>query len=100
MRVALEVCPETKRGQQAVQVGQRRERSAGWADLHARTGDRVQHPGRHHHDNARRHFDMNHVITGSALTVVTAQSAPVKRVPPVVDDDLLPDMGRMTLGLP
>ncbi len=81
-----------------MQVGQRTDRSAGRADLHARTGGRVQHPGRHHHDNAWCRFDMNHIITGPALTVVTAQPAPVKRVPPVVDDDLLPDMGRMTQG--
>ena len=83
-----------------MQVGKRTGRSPGWADLHARTGDRVQHPGRHHHDSARRYFDMNHPITGPALTVVTAQPAPVKRVPSAVDDDILPDMGRMTQAWP
>jgi len=41
---------------------------------------------------------MNYVTTRTALAVVAAQPAPVKRVPPVVDDDLLPDMGRMTQG--
>ena len=99
-RVALGVRPETKRSQQAMQVGQRRNRSAGRADLHASTGDQVQHPGGHHHDNARRHSDMNHTMTGPALTGVTVQPTPVKRVPPVMDDDLLPDVGRMTQGWP
>ena len=96
MRVALEVCPETKRGQQAVQISQRRSRDAGRADLHARAGSRVQHPGRDHRDDAGRHLDMDHVTAGAALAVVPTKPAPAERMPPVVNDDLLPDMGRMT----
>ncbi len=42
---------------------------------------------------------MDHVAASAALAVVPAQSAPVQWVPPVVDDDLLPDMGRMTLEM-
>jgi len=79
-----------------VQVSQRRRGDASGADLHARTSNRVQHPGRNHRDDARRHFNVDHITLGMALTVMTAQSAPAQRVPPVIYDNLLPDMGRMT----
>jgi len=39
---------------------------------------------------------VDHITLGTALTVMTAQPVPAQRVPPVVDDNLLPDMGRMT----
>jgi len=80
-----------------MQLGQRRDGHARRADLHARAGDRVQHPGGDHHDDARRHLDMNHVAASASLTVVPAQPASAQRMPSIVNDDLLPDMGRMTL---
>jgi hypothetical protein len=81
-----------------MQVGQRDSGNARGADLHARTGSRVQHPGRNHRDHAGGYLNVNHVTASTALTIVPAQPAPVQRMPPVMDDDLLSDMGRMTPG--
>lgn len=40
---------------------------------------------------------MDHVTAGAALATLPTQLAPVQRMPSIMDDDLLPDMGRMTL---
>jgi hypothetical protein len=95
-RVALEFCPETKRGQQAVQVRQSRDRDTRRTDLHVCAGNCVQHPGRDHCHHTGRYFDMDHVTAGAALATVPTQLASIKRMPSIMDDDLLLDMGRMT----
>jgi len=41
---------------------------------------------------------MDHLTISTALTVVPAQPAPVERMPSIVNDNLLLDMGRMTPG--
>jgi hypothetical protein len=89
--------PETLRDEEQMQVGQRGERHAWRAERHAGTGDRVQHPGRHHRDHAGGGgLDMDDLAGGPPLTVLTTNALPMKRMPRVVDHDLLPDMGRMT----
>jgi hypothetical protein len=40
---------------------------------------------------------MGDLAAGPPLAVVPPQPPPVQRMPAVVDDDLRPDMGRMTL---
>ncbi len=40
---------------------------------------------------------MDHVTAGAAFATLPTQLAPIQRMPPIMDDDLLPDMGRMTL---
>jgi IS66 C-terminal element len=66
------------------------------ADLHANAGDRTQHPRRHHGDDTRGGLDMDHISTNPPLTIVSTDPAPMKRMPTIVDNDVLPDMGRMT----
>lgn len=39
---------------------------------------------------------MDHFTICPLLTVVPTDMTPIKRMPPVVDNDFLPDMGRMT----
>ena len=96
-RVALEVCPETKRSQQAVQLRQSRDRDTRRADLHVRAGNCVQHPGRDHCHHTGRYFDMDDVSARASLTTLPTQLAPIQRMPPIVDDDdFILDMGRMT----
>ncbi len=99
-RVALGVCPETKRDQQAVKVRQRRDGDPWRADLHLRAGNCVQHPGRDHRHHTGRYFDIDHVTAGAAFATLPAQLAPIQRMPPIMDNDLLPDMGRMALQWP
>jgi len=80
-----------------VQIRQSRDRDTGHADLHVRAGNCIQHPGRDHCHHTGRYFDMDHVTAGAALATLPTQMAPVQRMPSIMDDDLLPDMGRMTL---
>jgi hypothetical protein len=40
---------------------------------------------------------MDPLTGGASLAVVAPHAPPTKRMPRVVDDDLLPDMGRVTL---
>ena len=96
-RVAPEVSAETECNQQAVQIGQRRQRTAWNADLHASAGDRIQHPGRHSRHDAGQRLNMNDTTCGSSLAVVTADATAIERMPPIVNYSIPPDMGRMTL---
>ena len=81
-----------------MQIRQSRDRDARHADLHVRAGSGVQHPGRDHCHHTGRNFDMDHVTAGAALATLPPQLAPIQRMPPIMDDDdLLPDMGTMTL---
>ena len=80
-----------------MQVGQRGDRHPRGAHLHGRAGRSVEHPGRHHGDDAGRRLDMDNLATGPLLAVVPPQRSPVQRMPAIVDDNLITDMGRMTL---
>jgi hypothetical protein len=87
---------ETTLGQQLMQLSQRRHRNARRTQRHSSAGGRIQHPGRHHDDHAGRRLDVNDLTAGAPLSVLTANATPIKRVPPVVNFNFLPDMGRMT----
>ena len=39
---------------------------------------------------------MNDLTAGASLNVLAANATPIQRVPPVMNFDFLPDMGRMT----
>lgn len=86
--------------QQAMQIDQRRQRRARRANGHAGAGDRIQHPGRHHNDNAGLRLDVDELAAGAPFAVVPPNPAPMERMPAVVDLDLRLDMGRMTQRLP
>jgi len=89
--------PETKRGQQMMQVGQRGDCHPRGAHLHRRAGHSVEHPGRHHGDDAGRRLDMDDLAASPLLAVVPPKPPPMQRMPAIMDDDLITDMGRMTL---
>ena len=96
VRTAPGASPGTTLDQQTVQVGEGRHRRARRAELHPGAGDRVEHPRRDDRDHAGRHLDV-HEATGEAiLAVLPPDAPPVQRMPGVVNDSLLPDMGRMT----
>lgn len=88
--------PETKDGQQVMQVGQRRDGHLWCAERQAGAGGRIKHPARDHGDDPRSDFDVNDLAVRPPLAVVPSQAAAVQRMPAVVDDNLSPDMGRMT----
>ena len=88
--------PETEGGQQMMQVGQRRDCRPRRAEPQPRAGGRIEHPARDHGDDARSDFDVGDLAVRPPLAVVPPQAAAVQRVPAVMDDDLSPDMGRMS----
>ncbi len=96
VRTAPGASPGTTLDQQTVQVSERRHRDTRRAELHPDAGDRVEHPRRHDCDHARRHLDVHEATGATILAVLPPDGPPVQRMPAVVDDDLLPDMGRMT----
>jgi hypothetical protein len=69
------------------------------SELHPPTCDRIEHPGGDHNDVARLDLNVNEHTRGTRLTVVAPYSATVQRMPAVLDDGGLPDMGRMTVRL-
>jgi len=76
------------------------DRDPGCADLHSGAGNRIQHPGRHNDHHTRRRLDVNSLTRCAMLAVGTTNAVPVERMPAVVNNNILPDMGRMTPRLP
>jgi hypothetical protein len=80
-----------------VQVGQRGWRNTRCSKTRPDASDRIQHPRRHDRDHTWRALEMDDFTISPPLTVVPTDTAPMKRMPLIVDNDILPDMGRMTL---
>ncbi len=76
------------------------ERDARRAEFLPGAGDGIEHPRRDNNNYARRHLDMDECPRLPVLAALPSQTTPVQRVPAVVDDDFLPDMGRMSGRLP
>jgi hypothetical protein len=79
-----------------VQIEQRRQRNPRGTDLHSRAGGRLQHPGRHDRDDARRRLDVHDLAISAPFAVLQPDATPMKRMPAIVNHTELPDMGRMT----
>lgn len=78
-----------------MQISQRVDRNTGHPDCHVRAGPGIEHPLRHHPDDARFDLDMDHAAAGAPLPVLCPQTPPVERMPTVMDLNDLPEMGRM-----
>jgi hypothetical protein len=63
-------------------------------------GDGIQHPGGHDRDDAGDRLDRGEPAVGALLKAVDAHAAAGKRMPAVMDNGLVPDMGRMTARWP
>ena len=86
--------------QESIEFDERVNRRAAGADLHARARDLIEHPRRDHRNHAGLRFDL-HKSTGETLLAATeANALAVKGMPAIMDNDILPDMGRMTARLP
>ncbi len=83
--------------QQLMQFRKGRDRCARNAKGHASAGGRVKHPGSHDDDNARADLNVDNLARCALFAVLTPHTTTVKRVPAVMNLNLLPDMGRMTL---
>lgn len=62
---------------------------------HTGAGDGVQHPCGDCRDHARHALNVNNLPGGALFAVVSPDAAPIERVPPVMNFNFLPDMGRM-----
>ena len=95
---------ETSRDSQATSSScrslQRRQRDLRRADLDAGAIDRVELPRRQDRHDARRQLDVHELTRRTPLALNATRAPPVQRMPAIVDDDILPDMGRMTARLP
>jgi len=84
---------------QLMQFNQGRDRHPRRSQLHPGTSGGIEHPCRDDHDVAGRHLDMNNLAAGAPLDVLASNSPPIQRMPAVMNLNLLPDMGRMTVRL-
>jgi hypothetical protein len=83
-----------------MQLSQRRHCNARRTQLHSGAGGGIQHPGRHHDNHAGRHLNVNDFTASAPLNVLAANATLIQRVPPVMNFNFPPDMGRMTGRLP
>jgi len=82
--------------QQMMKLEQRRYRHTRRADrCHTGAGDRVQHPCGDRREHAGHCLNVNHLPGDALFAVVSPDAVPIERVPPVMNFDFLPDMGRM-----
>jgi hypothetical protein len=93
--VAGAASTQTASPQKVIEIAECRDGCAWRSDLHGGASRGVEHPFGHNRENARQHLDV-HKPTGPAAINPLNPDAPSKqRVPPVVDNRILPDMGRM-----
>lgn len=88
--------PKAALPQQLMQFSKGGNRCAWSAKVHASARGCVEHPGRHHDDDARANLNVDNLARCSLLAGLTPHTTAVQRVPAVKDFDLLPDLGRMT----
>ena len=93
--IAQGASPETTLDQQLMQLSQRRYRHPRSAKRHPGAGGRIEHPRPHHRDDAGCRLQMRDVPAGPTFAVLQPDGASAERMPAIVDDDLIPDMGRM-----
>ena len=87
---------ETALDEQMMKLEQRRYCHTRRADrCHTGAGDRIQHPCGDCRDYAGHCLNVNNLPGGTLFGVVSADAAPIERMPPVMNFNFPPDMGRM-----
>ena len=85
--------------QQSVQVTQCCQRDLWGANLEGGAINRVELPGRHHRDDTGLELKMCDLSGRAPLNQNTTRAPAVQWMPGIMDDDIVPDMGRMTARL-
>jgi hypothetical protein len=93
--IARAASPHSATLQKIVELDQRRQRCPRRPDVHPNAAGRVEHPGRHHRHDAGRHLDADEPARGPVLAMLGPESTVVQRMPTAMNNDVLPDMGRM-----
>jgi hypothetical protein len=94
--IARGASPKSTFKEQSVQIPQGAHRNARRSEFHACADTGVKHPSRQYRYDAWCDLDMDNAAANPLLAVLRPQTAPVKRVPTIVNFNFLPDMGRMT----
>jgi len=89
--------PKSAFHEKCVQIPQGVYGNARCTKFHGRAAGGIGHPGGQYRYNTWGYFDMQYTAVGTLLAVMQPQTAPVTRMPTVVNRNLLPDMGRMNL---
>ena len=92
--------PRFESDQQLVQVDERGDRDLGHANLKAGAEDRIELPGRKHRDDAGHQLDMHELARRPPFALDASRPLSEQRMPAILNDDILPDMGTMTARLP
>ena len=98
--IVLGACSQTAFNEQLVQVDQSFDRNAWYADRHASTNDRVQHPRGYQCHYACGCLDVDKPSRAALLASADLNTASVQRMPTIVNFNFLSDMGRMAKQLP
>jgi hypothetical protein len=71
------------------------ERGLRRAEFHAGARCSVEHPFRDHHHDAGRNLDADEAAILAPINALNAYTATEQGVPTVMNDGILPDMGRL-----
>jgi hypothetical protein len=85
--------------QQLMQCPERRQRHLWRANLETGAIDRIELPRRQDRHGARRQLHVHELARCAPLALNTTRAPSVQWMPAIVDDNILPDMGRMTARL-
>jgi hypothetical protein len=93
--VARAASTESASLQKVVEILQRLHRRARRTDLHAGARRCLEHPCRHYGHDAGQHLDMHEPPRGTIVGPLDPDAAAEQRMPAIMHDSILPDMGRM-----
>ena len=94
-RVAWRSSPKPSLLQKSVEIGERVGRHpAGPTPSLRMRPDRASRPPSPY--DARLRFDLHETAGHTLLAAAEGNTSPIERIPPIMDDNFLPDMGRMT----
>jgi hypothetical protein len=82
-----------------MKIHKRLNRNVRRTDLHSRTSRRVKHPCRHDNRSSRFSFDDDDVSSAALLAVIAPHRTSIECMPPIMNLNFLPDMGRIILRL-
>ncbi|MYD95768.1 MAG: hypothetical protein F4X98_00085 [Gammaproteobacteria bacterium] len=86
---------ETLRNEKLMERGEGGQRCSGRTDLHAGAGSRIEHPDRYLDDHSGLQLDCCERAIGAVFDALKACTTPKVGMPTIMDDAILPDMGRM-----
>jgi hypothetical protein len=93
--VAGAASTQTASLQKVIEIRECRDRCARHPDLHGSASRGIEHPFGHNRENARQHLNVHEPAGLAAINPLDPDAPPKQRMPAVVNNSILPDMGRM-----